>query len=200
MSITSGLLAAVQFVLRPETTSERKLVSKYARALRVFAEHGVTPETLPEAIRKMPGGISAAARQCSVRRKSDAPQLNTDPSALPPAPSIQPVPQGPARAADVSRVQVSGLERPRDTAQGDGWDLSLSRDLAAQLTTWRQKGVATLFHGWFRLRENSIELISARPTVMPPSNPRAMVLRSISSGRHLLGKQHPTDAAKHKPK
>ena len=69
-------LSAVQFVLRPETTGEQKLASKYAAALRQFAAMGVTPEQLPEAIRQTAGGLAAAASHRTKARAAPPSELN----------------------------------------------------------------------------------------------------------------------------
>jgi hypothetical protein len=191
------MLAAVQFVLRPETTSERKLVSKYARALREFDERGVRPENLPEAIRQTPGGLSAAAQLSAKRHRPVVPPPGAQPAAASP---VQPTPQGTARAAGVSCVEASDLHQSRSPAQGNNWPLSVPHDLAARLTAWREKGAARLFDGRFRFREGCIELIAARAVVRSQSAVRLVTVRSTIVERYVLGSKRSPRTPNSRPK
>ena len=180
-----SMLAAVQFVFRPKSTSERKLASKYSHALREFDKLGVTPENLPEAIQQTKGGLSAAARQWSAGRRPSARQLSAGEATSVPVP---PVPDAPGRADNVPRVDAE-LDRAPDAAHHANWKLTVRRGLAAQLSAWHKAGTATQFRGTFRLADHHIGLIAAHPITRSPIDSRVVNVHLNPNLRQPFGGQ-----------
>jgi hypothetical protein len=60
----------LRYALGATSTNQQKLISRYAQGIGYFAEQGIAPQDLSEAILEFPGGISGAASASAKRRRS----------------------------------------------------------------------------------------------------------------------------------
>jgi hypothetical protein len=146
-------LSAVQFVLRPETTGEQKLASKYAAALRQFAEAGVTPERLPEAIRQTPGGLAAAASHRAKDRAAPPSELIAALQISSPTSSQPDIPEQQSSESRDRRLVSEPVAPP------GGWELKLTGPVMIQLNSLQPSDSSARFFGTFVIQHNYITLI-----------------------------------------
>jgi hypothetical protein len=143
------MLEAMKFALRAKTQAGRKRASKCANAASWFALQQVEPAALGEAIRALPGGLEAAARNYASWRQAQVPSQSVG------RPSGQNIGSLPT---DVGPLPVVAERRVADQFTNNAEvTLSTSPDLARIVHGWRRCQTPIEFRG--RIRANVDQLI-----------------------------------------